>query len=127
MRLILFVFLAGLLLSCGTSSGTQAGNNSSADAEKSLSLTDHLRKVPGVMVNGDGRNAKVTIRGSASFYANTDPLFVVNGQPVDGGFGAVVDLVPPASIKSIRVLKTPDEVGIYGVRGANGVIEIRMQ
>jgi hypothetical protein len=71
-------------------------------------------KVSGVTIMGN----KVTIRGANSFYASTDPLFLVDGVPVDVG---MVTSMNPKDIAIIEVLKGP-ECAIYGSRGANGVI-----
>lgn len=95
--------------------------------DQSISLADHLRRVPGVVVSGSGVNAVVTIRGMASVNSSNEPLFVVDGQQVGNGYASVVDMVNVNDIKSVRVLKDPGETGIYGARGANGVIEIRMK
>jgi TonB-dependent SusC/RagA subfamily outer membrane receptor len=73
-------------------------------------------RVPGVMVNGNN----ITIRGINSFYGGTDPLFLVDGIPVDKGFALGMN---PNDIDRIEILKGPD-AAIYGSRGANGVIAI---
>ncbi len=126
----LFLFLIG---SCGVS--RQPGTSAEREArpadiyepDNTITLADHLRRVSGVQVQGNGPNATITIRGRTSIYGNNEPLFVINGQPVTGGFQEVSQLVPVQEIKAIRVLKNPDELGIYGVRGANGVIEIDLK
>lgn len=84
-----------------------------------------LQKVPGITVQGEGANARVRIRGSASFLGDSEPLFVVNGVPVYGGFRDVFSMVNTAQLKSINVLRNPADTGIYGTRGANGVVEIK--
>ena len=94
---------------------------------QSETLVDHLIKVPGINVVGDGRNAKITIRGISTFYGSNEPLFVVNSQQLNGGLQEAMNIVPVADIKSIRVLKNPSEIGGYGVRGANGVILITLK
>ena len=94
---------------------------------QSVNLVDHLIKVPGINVVGDGRNAKITVRGISTFYGSNEPLFIVNGQQLNGGLQEAMNIVPVADIKSIRVLKNPDEIGGYGVRGANGVILITLK
>lgn len=73
-------------------------------------------RVPGVMVSGDN----IIIRGVNSFYGGTDPLFIVDGVPVDKGFAMSMN---PYDIDRIEILKGP-ETAIYGSRGANGVIAI---
>lgn len=90
-------------------------------------LDVYLKSVAGVNVTGTGSRAKVTIRGVNSFISNTDPLFVVNSMAVDGGFETVYQLVNVNEIKSVSVLKDAASTGIYGVRGANGVVVITLK
>jgi len=73
-------------------------------------------RIPGVNVTGN----KVVIRGVNTLYGSTDPLFLVDGIPVDGPYALSMN---PVDIERIEVLKGPD-AAIYGVRGANGVIAI---
>ncbi len=73
-------------------------------------------RVPGVLVSGNN----ITIRGINSFYGSTDPLFIVDGVPVDKSFALNMN---PYDIDRIEILKGPD-AAIYGSRGANGVIVI---
>lgn len=86
-------------------------------------LADYLRKVSGVNVSGSGENAYVTIRGVSSFQSGNTPLYVIDGQAVGNSYSQANSMVNPRDIDYVRVLKGPD-AAIYGVRGANGVIEI---
>lgn len=81
-------------------------------------IYDYLRgKVPGVQVSL--RNS-IVIRGAKNWGGNAAPLLVLNGVPVDEDtFGAIV----PTTIQKVKVLKGP-ETASYGLRGANGVIEV---
>lgn len=72
-------------------------------------------KCPGVIVQG----TTITIRGTNSINAGTDPLFIVNGAPMENISG-----INPNDVKSIDVLKDASATSIYGMRGANGVIVI---
>jgi len=67
----------------------------------------------------------VLIRGAASFYGGSQPLYVVDGVPIQPGPGGTLVGINPYDIESIRVLKGPPETTIYGVRGANGVVVIK--
>jgi len=90
-----------------------------------FSLTDRLRSLVGVNVKGEGRSAIIRIRsGGNSIVGDSEPLFIVDGQPIYGGISEVIDLITVQDIKRIRVLKSATEVSFYGARGANGVIEI---
>ncbi len=80
-------------------------------------IYDMIRgKVPGVSVSG----SKISIRGISSINSGTDPLFVVDGIVVN-----TIDNINPRDVKSITVLKGSD-AAIYGTRGANGVILIKL-
>lgn len=76
-----------------------------------------------VYQNPDG-SITVRIRGASSFYASSDPLFVVDGTPVQPGPRGALWGINPHDIQSIKVLKHPPETTLYGVRGANGVVLI---
>jgi len=132
--ILLFCLLSvSALPSCySTKSSTASPNdfergNDIENPEQSISLVDHLRRVAGVQVDGNGSNANIRIRGISSLNSSNEPLFVVNGQQVSGGLSDVMELVPVQQIKSIKVLKNVEETAFYGVRGANGVIEITLK
>lgn len=71
-------------------------------------------KIPGVNITGN----RVIIRGINTFYGSTDPLFLLDGVPIDA---SSVPSINPSDISRIEVLKGP-EAAIFGSRGANGVI-----
>lgn len=95
-------------------------------------------KAPGVQIiqgNGlAGSGSVVRIRGIGSISASGDPLYVVDGIPIVSdqflrGNGGAMNQNPlsslnPADIESIEILKDAGATGIYGSRGANGVILI---
>jgi TonB-linked SusC/RagA family outer membrane protein len=102
-------------------------------------------KVAGVTVTnsqGDMGSSRIVIRGETSISGNNQPLFVIDGVPVDntqfsGGSGgardpeasrdftnAIAD-INPEDIASISVLKGPNAAALYGSRAAAGVILIQ--
>lgn len=100
-------------------------------------------RVAGVNVtanNGEpGGGAQVRVRGGTSLSASNDPLYVVDGVPLQNeqlspsgigiGGGAALARSPlnsinPDDIASITVLKDASATAIYGSRGANGVVLI---
>ena len=85
-------------------------------------------RVAGVVVTRtpDGGIA-VRIRGGSSLYGNNAPLYVVDGMPVEVGPSGALTGINPNDIESIKVLKDPAETSMYGARGANGVIVIRLK
>ena len=82
-------------------------------------------RFPGVSVTAaDGGGLQIRIRGgSNTFYGSNEPLYLVDDTPLPPGTGGVV-LLNPYDIHKIEVLKNPADIGLYGVRGANGVIKI---
>jgi TonB-dependent SusC/RagA subfamily outer membrane receptor len=83
-------------------------------------------RVSGVTVEpAAGGGLAVRIRGTSSFYGNNEPLYVIDGAPLTPLPGGVLRGLNPHDIESITVLKNPADTGIYGVRGAKGVIVIK--
>lgn len=78
-------------------------------------------QVSGVQINtgsgAPGSGASIRIRGTSTINGGTDPLYVVDGQPVDN-----IDNINPNDIESIEVLKDGASAAIYGSRSANGVV-----
>lgn len=89
-------------------------------------------KAAGVSVtSGDGSpgsGATIRIRGGSSLSASNDPLFVVDGVPLDGGgvsgMRNPLNTINPNDIESINILKDASATAIYGSRASNGVIII---
>nr|MDQ3309158.1 SusC/RagA family TonB-linked outer membrane protein [Gemmatimonadota bacterium] len=95
-------------------------------------------KVSGVTVTNagpQGGSSRIVIRGASSIAGNNQPLFIVDGIPIDnsaprlGGFGGVdygnaAQDINPNDIASISVLKGPNAAALYGSRAANGAIVI---
>jgi TonB-linked SusC/RagA family outer membrane protein len=88
-------------------------------------------KVAGVSISSNGgspgEGSNINIRGIGSLSLTSQPLFVIDGVPIDGGVGGSrnpLNLINPSDIESMSVLKDASATAIYGSRGANGVIVI---
>jgi len=92
-------------------------------------------KVPGVQVidnNEPGGGIAIRVRGGTStgnFGAPNEPLYVVDGVPLEVGGGASagrnpMNFINPNDIETITILKDASSTAIYGSRGANGVVMI---
>ncbi|WP_299617141.1 SusC/RagA family TonB-linked outer membrane protein [uncultured Tenacibaculum sp.] len=83
-------------------------------------------QAPGVNITtGSGQpgaNSEVIIRGVGSINGNTEPLFIIDGVPVDGDNFRSLN---PNNIESMTILKDAGAKSVYGNRGANGVIIIK--
>ncbi|RKD92744.1 TonB-dependent receptor [Mangrovibacterium diazotrophicum] len=80
-----------------------------------------------------GQGFSIQVRGTGSISANNEPLYVVDGFPLEvspqsssGGFsnGNPLTNLNPNDIESIQVLKDAAAASIYGSRGSNGVVII---
>ena len=121
---------------------------------KDLNVVNSLAgRVAGVVVTtgtfGPGSSSRVVIRGNNSLAENNQPLYVVDGVPIDNaGFGSASGVTDPnqgetergeynktdygsgvsdlnsEDIESVTVLKGPNAAALYGSRAANGVIII---
>ena len=103
-----------------------------------------LGRAAGVQINqassAPGGGLSIRIRGSNSLNASNEPLYVIDGFPIDnspnlgsGGAAEVgqnlsprnpLNALNPADVESIEILKDASATAIYGSRGANGVILI---
>lgn len=101
-------------------------------------------RIPGVNItqnNGEpGGGMSVRIRGSNSIRSGQEPLYVVDGVPLDntnltptggsaagygsGGSKNPLGFINPEDIETIDILKDASSTAIYGARGANGVVLI---
>ena len=89
-------------------------------------------KIAGVQItNGGGspgEGATIRIRGGSSLSASNDPLFVIDGVPVDNdgisGMKNPLSTIYPGDIETFTVLKDASATAIYGSRASNGVILI---
>ena len=82
-------------------------------------------RVAGVSVVRTPDGIAVRIRGGSSVYGNNEPLYILDGMPIQPGPGGALVGLNPNDIESIKVLKDPADTAIYGIRGANGVIVIK--
>lgn len=64
------------------------------------------------------------IRGVNTILGNTEPLYIIDGVPVDAPPGVALMGLNPADVATIQVLKDAGATALYGIRGANGVIVI---
>jgi iron complex outermembrane receptor protein len=89
-------------------------------------------KLAGVTVTSGGgapgSGSTIRIRGGASLTATNDPLFIIDGVPVDSegisGIRNPLNTINPNDIESYTVLKDASATAIYGSRASNGVIII---
>ncbi|MEO7990679.1 MAG: SusC/RagA family TonB-linked outer membrane protein [Chryseolinea sp.] len=126
-----------------TYSAQMVSTNEFSEA-RSLNVVNSLSgKVAGLAFSttgsGVGSSSRITLRGNRSLTGNNQPLFVIDGVPMDNNMaptstpstdiGGVtsfngISSINPDDIASISVLKGPSAAALYGTRASNGVIII---
>ncbi len=111
--------------------GTIAGSVSTVKSDKvestaSAAFDQALQgQVPGLTVLSNSgepsATATMTIRGTNSINSGTAPLYILDGVAISS---SDFNMINPADIESISVLKDASSTSIYGARAANGVIVI---
>ncbi len=97
-------------------------------------------RVPGLVISqtagGPSGSTRVILRGSTEMTGNNQPLYVIDGVPLDntnfgsagtsGGFdlGDGISSINPDDIENMSVLKGPAASALYGSRASHGVILI---
>ena len=114
------------------------------EAVNAVSVDQMLQgQIAGVSVSANsgapGEGLKIVIRGGNSLSGSNEPLYVVDGFPIDasnsdfasdgtagdgGQFNSLLSSLNPNDIQNIEVLKDASATAIYGSKGANGVVLI---
>lgn len=116
---------------------SQVGSEQLNQAQENNPINSLAGKVAGLQITkaptGVDGSSRVILRGVSSLLGNNRPLFVIDGIPMEAGYGgggrwggkdggdALSDL-NPEDIESISILKGAGAAAVYGSRGANGVI-----
>ncbi len=99
----------------------QIEDNASASVDEMLQ-----GRLAGVRLNkadgAPGQAMVFEIRGSNSITGNSDPLYIVDGFPIDDA--SYITTIAPEDIERIDILKDASATAIYGSRGSNGVVII---
>src|SRR5690606_4876406 len=122
---------------------SEVGGNEIKKVREPNVINSLAGKVAGLVINstagGPAGSSRVIIRGNTTITGNNQPLYVVDGIPMDnsnygqvgGGkfssgydFGDAISAINPDDIATVSVLKGPSAAALYGSRAANGVILI---
>src|SRR3954470_24902129 len=140
-----------LLIAAGCASAPSQQRPAAGDTNNSSMRVDELQaRSSGVNIQSTGGGAlRVTLMAAGSFGATTytptsgtdasrqgapppqnvtlgsnQPLYLLDGVPFTPGPGGLLIGINPHDIASIKALKDPTDLSLYGMRGANGVISI---
>lgn len=128
--------------SLGYAVGTVQGSEINKARETNV-INSLAGKVPGLIISstagGPAGSSRVIIRGNTEITGNNQPLYVVDGVPMDNSnygqvgsekyssgydFGDAISAINPDDIETISVLKGPSASALYGSRAGHGVILI---
>ncbi|MEM1057486.1 MAG: TonB-dependent receptor plug domain-containing protein [Bacteroidota bacterium] len=138
MRALLLSFLMLSLAGCW-SSRPAVGNSTDRDSNtvrradmdgRDIQRVEEMLRgqIAGVSVRQGANGLIIRIRGTSDVNvpgtSGNDPLFVIDGLPIELGADGALDGINPRDVESIRVLKNASDTAMYGSRGANGVILI---
>jgi TonB-linked SusC/RagA family outer membrane protein len=124
--------------SLGYSVGEVEGEALTTVAQENV-INSLAGRVSGVQINqtsGDGSSTSIVIRGASSLTSDNQPLFVIDGVPVQNSLNNVMEMgdrnkvdygnaisdLNPEDVESMTVLKGPSAAALYGSRAGNGVI-----
>lgn len=99
---------------------------SQSDIDKKMQ-PNIINKIEGMVAGLNIYKGAVQIRGVSTINGNKNPLYVVDGVPFEGEPGSnasPLDVLNPADVVNVTVLKDATAASIYGARSANGVIVI---
>lgn len=140
--------LSRLLLPCGLLVGFAAGcahggarSGDPPPGSRSIVTSEDLERSPGepienilmskvsgiVVTRAPDGGIAIRIRGGSSISGSNEPLYIINGIAFQPGPEGSLTGINPYDIASIEVLKDAAATSMYGVRGANGVIVIRLK
>lgn len=118
----------------------EVGGEELEKAKETNVINSLAGKIPGLIINqtagGPSGSTRVIIRGSTQLTGNNQPLYVVDGIPLDnttfgeagtyGGYdlGDGISAINPDDIENMSVLKGPAASALYGSRASHGVILI---
>jgi TonB-dependent SusC/RagA subfamily outer membrane receptor len=130
--------------SLGYAVGTVDGDELNKAKETNV-INSLAGKVAGLIINstagGPAGSSRVIIRGNTEITGNNQPLYVVDGIPIDNSnygqvgsekyssgydFGDAISAINPDDIETISVLKGPSASALYGSRAGHGVIRMNM-
>ena len=126
--------------SLGYSVGEVSGESLETVTQENV-LNGISGKIPGVQINSTGvagSSVSVVIRGANSLTSDNQPLFVIDGVPVNNtlnnvseignrnpvDYGNAMSDLNANDIESMSILKGPSAAALYGSRAGNGVVII---
>src|SRR5215467_4593708 len=141
-RFVVFVVAAIVTSACSSGGASTPSTSPKPDASKrntvgadaiASSSGEPIEKILAGRVAGvqlghaaDG-SLTVQIRGATSWNSDNQPLYIIDGVPITPGLNGALSGINPYDIEKIEVLKDPAKTAMYGSRGANGVILIKMK
>jgi TonB-dependent SusC/RagA subfamily outer membrane receptor len=136
-----FLLVALLLLGCSRRQSNTGAPHPQSTAGGIVITAEDIQRSPGIsleqlllahvpgmtMTRAADGHMILHLRGTTTFLGNEEPLFVVNGIPLGPTATGNLGAINPRDIDTIEVLRDAAATAAYGIRGANGVILIKMK
>jgi TonB-dependent SusC/RagA subfamily outer membrane receptor len=129
---------AALASACAHGGGTPATTSTTPATQGSTVTSSEIHPAPNEPIEKvlQGRVSGVTVTTASDgglsvqirgqHYRDADaPLYILDGQPIQPGPNGSLTGLSPYDIESIKVLKDPADLTMYGSRASNGVIVIK--
>ncbi|WP_026777551.1 VWA domain-containing protein [Polaribacter sp. Hel_I_88] len=109
-----------------TTSSAVSSVKASQKNKRNYNISQSLSgKVSGVQItNQPYISSAIRIRGNSSISNNNEPLYVVDGVPINNNYNSIIKDLDKNSIEKINVLKDDKATSLYGNRASNGCIII---
>ena len=106
---------------------TELKSSSEMQQNANMSIEEYLASRSAGVEIGHAQDGSLTIRlrGASGAYGSNVPLYIVDGVPFQPSSGGGLSGINPYDVASIKALRDPADIAMYGVRGANGVIVIK--
>lgn len=98
-------------------------SNRQLELRPTINILDRIEGFAGGVAfhrNSVDKTPRIVIRGRSTIYSNDQPLYVVDGFPIEGD----INNINPNDVENITILKDAAASSIWGVRAANGVVVI---
>jgi len=123
MKTVCTVVLASLFMAACQTTHPSGSSNLNYPFAQYRDLATAMRSFVGVQTSGTVGQEKILIMRNQKI-GETEPLYVINGQPMGTSYQLVNQTIDMQRVTYIRVLRSPAEAIDYGPLSAGGVIEV---
>ena len=125
----MLLFAGFCLTSCSSSRAGAEGSSEKStrligEGQSNRNLAEFLRKNTSLNIVGQHPNVTIDIRGVNTIKGDSRPFWIIDGTRIGRSYTQADAAVNLQNVKRIRVLRSLNELAIYGEDGVNGIIII---